>query len=146
MARLRDLELSFPCRLAFLRPSTGAVCEVVVPAPPADGQWGAVFGRGGEQGGDRPVLRGFRRLPGPLARRGLGQTACRPGRVLLTMNGNPLTEVLRRIQAEVPREGAVAWVEVEARLRAIIQTTPLPASLTLRDMEAFAALRGWCVG
>lgn len=150
VGRLRDPQLSFPCRLTFLRPSTVAVCEVVVPSPPADGLWGAAFGREEEHngGGQRPVLRSFQRLAGPLARRGLGQTACRPGRVLLAVNGEPVTEVLRRIQEEVRGEsaGERGWAEVERRLRSALHTTPLPASLALRDMEAFAALRDWCVG
>lgn len=149
LARLRDPFLAFPCRLAFLRPATNAAFEVLIPAPPADGQWGAVFvreeGEAEGGGGGRPVLRGFKRLPGPLARRGLGRTACRPGRVLRAINGTPIDEVLGRIRADVGGgEGEEAgWAKVEARLRAALGATPLPASLVLRDMEAWAAVRRW---
>jgi hypothetical protein len=159
VARLRDPQLAFPCRLAFLRPSTGAAYTVRIPAPPRDGQWGAAFGREeeeekGEGGGSRPVLRGFRRLPGPLARRGLGQTACRPGRVLLSVNGTSMPDLLRRIRKEVVGQGGGGgsggggggggvWAEVEPRLQAVLEATPLPASLVVRDMEAFAAMRRW---
>lgn len=163
LARLRDPALTFPCRLAFLRPATAtanaAAFEALIPTPPADGQWGAVFTREdaaaveeGEGSGGRPVLRGFKRLPGPLARRGLGRTACRPGRVLRSINGTPLPEVLRCIRADLggvvgSGPGSVGgegeWEEVEARLRAALGETPLPASLVLRDMEAWAAMCRW---
>lgn len=149
MARLRAPDLAFPCRLAFFRPSTGEAFEALIPTAPGDGQWGAVFGREGEQGDGeqaagarRPVLRGFRRLPGPLARRGLGHGACRPGRVLRSINGTPLPDMLQQLREEV---GGGGWGEVEARLQAALRATPLPASLVLRDMEALGGLRRWLV-
>ncbi len=172
VARLQDPGLAFPCRLAFHRPAAATAAasyEVAVPAPPRDGQWGAVFGlEGGDSGGSgsgRPVLKGFRRLPGPLARRGLGETACRPGRLLLSLNGEPLPQMLRRIREEALGQGGGGgnggdgqeeglmggggeggegvWPEVQSRLQATLQVTPLPVTLVLRDAGAFAALQRW---